>query len=249
MERERHGFVTFWLWLMIIINPIMAISCFAGNDFLLVLYNYNRTLLTITGFCCIVNFIAVILLLNWINGFWLLLGVAIITPFVNSGIGFVSQIIGSAIGCLIQFGILHLKKNDISTWTYLTNNNDRQENRNTYSKIESFNYSLADKEVGKCPFCAEEIKSEAIVCRFCGKDIKAYDNEIKLKEEEMRKEKEQKLKEKYKNIEDIFNDNDFMEEARTLRRFYGKSVYINKIKKKAEELGFGNIEINENDIE
>jgi hypothetical protein len=31
--------------------------------------------------------------------------------------------------------------------------------------------TLARGETRKCPFCAEIVKREAVVCRFCGRDV------------------------------------------------------------------------------
>ena len=61
--------------------------------------------------------------------------------------------------------------------------------------VELANQIIVDDEK-KCPFCAEKIKKEAIICKHCGKD-----------------------------------------------------VYINHLKEKARELGLGEIEINQEDIE
>ena len=57
------------------------------------------------------------------------------------------------------------------------------------------------------------------------------------------------MKKKFTNIKDIFNNASIMEEANNIRRMYGKGVYIFHLKNKAKELGLGDIEINENDIE
>lgn len=94
----------------------------------------------------------------------------------------------------------------------------------------------------KCPFCAENIKDEARICPHCGKNILEYENIEKSR-------KEEKQRELYKNLDDLFKDKEIMEKADSMRRIYGKNVKISFLKDKAKELGLGDIEINEEDIE
>ncbi len=57
------------------------------------------------------------------------------------------------------------------------------------------------------------------------------------------------MKEKFKNFNDIFNDENIMKQAKELRRIYGKGTCVSFLKTKAQELGLGDVDINENDIE
>jgi hypothetical protein len=152
--------------------------------------------------------------------------------------------VGSWIVLLLLFGVLALivlvgapdKRGRVKT-----------EEQNDLLKNYSGGNLLSDSK--KCPFCAENIKNEAKICPHCGKNIQQYedDNRIKLEEEKIKKETE--MKEKFKNVEDLFNDANIMAEAKNLRRLYGKGVYISHLKNKAKELGLGDIDLNENDIE
>ena len=58
--------------------------------------------------------------------------------------------------------------------------------------------------IKNCPFCAEEIKLEAKICPLCGKNIKEYDAEKKLKEKEIEKMKIQENKRYSINFQNTF---------------------------------------------
>ena len=46
----------------------------------------------------------------------------------------------------------------------------------------------------------------------------------------------------------MFKDEEMMGKANILLQKYGKTMYVNFLKSKAKELGFGEIEINDDDI-
>lgn len=72
------------------------------------------------------------------------------------------------------------------------------------------------------------------------------EDEINMKNDDIKKQPE--LKERIKELKDLFKDEEMMGKANILLQKYGKTMYVNFLKSKAKELGFGEIEINDDDI-
>jgi fructose-specific phosphotransferase system IIC component len=108
--------------------------------------------------------ICIILLLNWKKiGFSLYCTVSIFYCIFNPNI---STIVLGIFGLLLSFALLQLKKNGISAWTHLTSD---------YSSLNNIldidNVNEKRDEYKKCLFCAEDIKKDAIICRFCQRSV------------------------------------------------------------------------------
>jgi len=57
-------------------------------------------------------------------------------------------------------------------------NHYRNEKNTNYVLANKSSNFITNKDTKKCPFCAEEIKKEAIVCRFCGRDLPNENNKV-----------------------------------------------------------------------
>lgn len=110
-KNQRHWFVTFWLWLMIVVNVIM---CFVN------LANAGSTVSYVASALMAVNIVGAIMLLNGKKlGFWIFVAMAVISCILNVALESVTGAFGAVIGVAILFGILQITKDGVPYWSQL----------------------------------------------------------------------------------------------------------------------------------
>lgn len=123
VNKERHGCVTTWLVLMIILNSIAALVNFLATDSIVnnLSGKVSTVMIIILGVLGIANVVFSIMILQWKKlGFWGFILSSIIALAINLKIGLeVKQSFIGLIGIVILYGILHIKKDNVSTWEYL----------------------------------------------------------------------------------------------------------------------------------
>ena len=145
-EKQRHGFVTFWLWLGIIGNVVSLIITMFSYGKMSRVWSLEggeglRTHYLILGAVAVIGGIALIIcygkILNWKkSGFWGAIIVAVIIgitnvilmnliqkDFANMGL-YVSlnpftQVIATPLSLLILWAVLQIKKDGVSCWKLL----------------------------------------------------------------------------------------------------------------------------------
>lgn len=121
--KQRHGCVTAWLILMIIVNSLTAFAYFLMTDSMIELSPNPISYPTVysMGIIGALNAIFSFVLLKYKKwAFWGFLVTSIITLGINlsNGNGIGSSLLG-LLGILILFGILQIKQDGKSTWELL----------------------------------------------------------------------------------------------------------------------------------
>ena len=123
LNKERHGCVTAWLIFIIVANSITAVLYLFAGD--LVSNNIpggiSTSMMVLLGILGVANIVFAILLLSWNKiGFWGFLFVSIIALVINLNIGLgIGQSLFGLVGIAILFGVLQIKKDDVSAWDNL----------------------------------------------------------------------------------------------------------------------------------
>lgn len=121
--KERHGCVSAWLVLMIILNSLTACIYLLAGDWLaknsqVKIPDNMRILLAVLG---IANVIFAIFLFQWKKwAFWGFAATAVGALVINLNIGLgVGQSLFGLLGIAVLYGVLQIKKDDVSAWKNL----------------------------------------------------------------------------------------------------------------------------------
>lgn len=121
--KKRHGCVTAWLIIMIIANAITSVTYLFLDDMITesLPFPIPQSMMLALAAIGTANLIFSVMLFKWKKwAFWGFVGTSLVTFGINIslGLGVTSSLLG-LIGVVILFGILQIKKNEVSAWKNL----------------------------------------------------------------------------------------------------------------------------------
>jgi ABC-type multidrug transport system permease subunit len=121
--KQRHGCVTAWLVLMIFANSLTAVIYLFASDMIIknLPGNVSTPMLILLGIIGIGNIVFSVLLFQWKKvGFWGFLLTSIASLIINLSIGLgIGQSVIGLVGIAILYGVLQIKKDNVSAWDNL----------------------------------------------------------------------------------------------------------------------------------
>jgi len=118
--KQRHGCVTAWLILIIIGSSLSALIYLFAEDMVAQSFpnGISSSMLILLALLGVGNVIFAILLFKWKKiGFWGIVLTNLIGVFVNLNVGLsIGQSLVGLLGLGILFGVLQIKKEDVSAW-------------------------------------------------------------------------------------------------------------------------------------
>jgi membrane-associated HD superfamily phosphohydrolase len=122
-QKQRHGCVTAWLILIIVLNSLTALLYLLAGDYIqqnlpTEIPTYMMILLAVLA---ILNVLFAILLFTWKKiGFWgfIITSIAAVVINLSLNLGIAQSLIG-LLGVVILWAVLQIKQNEVSAWKNL----------------------------------------------------------------------------------------------------------------------------------
>lgn len=122
-QKQRHGCVTAWLILMIVLNSVTALLYLLAGDFIAenLPTEPSQGMMILLGILGLLNVGCAIMLFKWMKlGFWgfIITALAAVGINLNLGLGIGQSLMG-LIGIIILWAVLQIKQDDVSAWNNL----------------------------------------------------------------------------------------------------------------------------------
>ena len=123
MKKERHGCVTAWLIVMMIINALTGLAYLFFGELMAQSFpaHISQSTLWILAALTLINSVLAIMLFQWKKwAFWMFAISSLVAFAINLslGLGTTTSLLGLS-GFVVLFGILQIRKDGVSAWQNL----------------------------------------------------------------------------------------------------------------------------------